>query len=251
MISVQDIVDRAKSELDAEGSDRYLFDQDFKPAINSAVEWITAVFNAAFSNKKLSEEQLRELIRTVVWQMSEFSRFYFDPVATGDKLWSVIGISPKPTVHPVLPLVPTSAPEKSVFRGDMSFISSEFSTNRMTPEQWNEGSQNVFEAGNTILDDSLVVYAHKNPSNYGSSNYDAGGEEFEIRPSVAKEYIGLEYLRYPEPVVLITDFIAYPNSLIDLIVNKTLNVISVKQGDQTNLFSVTQQDISTLVSIMV
>ena len=52
MIAVQTVVDRMKSVLDAEGSDRYLFDQDFKPAINSAIDWLVAVFNAAFSDKK-------------------------------------------------------------------------------------------------------------------------------------------------------------------------------------------------------
>jgi hypothetical protein len=62
MIPVQTIVDRVTSILDAEGSDRYLFDQDFKPAINLTKDWVVAVFNKAFADKKLSEENLKELV---------------------------------------------------------------------------------------------------------------------------------------------------------------------------------------------
>ena len=77
MIPVQNLVDFMKFELDAEGSDRYLFDQDFKPAINSAMNWLVSVFNRAFENDKLSSENLRDLIKTRVWVANNFSRIKF------------------------------------------------------------------------------------------------------------------------------------------------------------------------------
>ncbi len=63
MIAVQTVVDRMIFGLDAEGSDRYTFENDFKPAINSSVEWLQAVFNQAFADKKLTEENLRDLVK--------------------------------------------------------------------------------------------------------------------------------------------------------------------------------------------
>jgi len=64
MIPVQAVVDLMKAEIDSEGSERYLFDQDFKPAINSAIDWLVFVFNRAFENNKFSGEHLNDLIRT-------------------------------------------------------------------------------------------------------------------------------------------------------------------------------------------
>ncbi len=96
MISVNAIVDRMISVLDAEGSDRYLFDQDFKPAINSSIDWLVAVFNSAFADKKISEENLRDLIRTSIWQASTYSRIHLDDSddVLGYQIWSLLGIFP-------------------------------------------------------------------------------------------------------------------------------------------------------------
>ena len=54
MIAVATLDELIRSRLDAIGSDRYLFDQDIKPAINSAIDISVAMFNAAFASNKLS-----------------------------------------------------------------------------------------------------------------------------------------------------------------------------------------------------
>jgi hypothetical protein len=86
---------------------------------------------------------------------------------------------------------------------------------------------------------------------YQSSSYDSQGPEVEIRPSVADEFVAITYLKYPTPITDPSDNIEFPKVLINLVVDKALNFISRKQGDQTNLYSVTQQDISTLVQLMI
>ena len=98
MISVQTVVTRMESVLDAEDSDRYTFERDFRTAINSSVEWLQSVFNRAFADKKLTEEDLKELVKVVVFQTNQFSRFYLDHV--DDSIWSVLRINPEPTLHP-------------------------------------------------------------------------------------------------------------------------------------------------------
>lgn len=251
MINTQTVVDRMKASLDAEGSERYLFEQDFKPAINSAMDWLVAVFNSAFSDKKLSEEDLRELVKTTIWQANSFSRIHIDQTVLGYKVWTILGIFPKPviipaTIAPVLPL-----PETSVFRSDISYIESEFDAKRLTIEGWNSNRKNVFAAGNEILSNELKSYGYLNYGDYGSSSYNAGGPEIQIRPSVAGEFVALTLLKSPTKINLITDDIEFPEPLLDILFQKSLNFISYKQGDRTNLHSVTAQDVSTLVKLMV
>lgn len=248
MIPVQTIVNRATSILDAEGSDRYLFDQDFKPAINLTKDWVVAVFNKAFADKKLSEENLKELIKTGVWSSSAYSRVN---ILTADaNIWSIMAVIPKPVVHPSA-AVPTVGgnPQDSNFEAAISYISSKFSARRLTIEEWNENENNIFEAGNNISTTSFTEYAYLNVGDYSSSSYSPVGE-IEIRPDIPNELVAITYLKYPTDVVVIGDNIQFPETLIDLIVNKVLNYISFKQGDRTNLFTVSGSEVATLVKLM-
>ncbi len=248
MIPVQTIVDRVTSILDAEGSDRYLFDQDFKPAINLTKDWVVAVFNKAFADKKLSEENLKELIQTKIWTTSTFSRVRIDPSVVN--VWTILGIKPKPTVHPLLS-IPTAGvnPDTSTLETGVSYISSDFSARRLTIEEWNENKNNIFEAGNNIVTTSFTEYAYLNYGDYSSSTYTTSGE-IEIRPNIPTEFVGITYLRYPADVSSIGDNIEFPETLVTLIVNKVLNYISFKQGDKTNLFSVSGAEVATLAKLM-
>ena len=248
MIPVQTIVDRATSILDAEGSDRYLFDQDFKPAINLTKDWVVAVFNKAFADKKLSEENLKELVQTKIWTTSTFSRVHIDPAVVN--LWSILGISPKPTVYPAASIpTPGANPDDSTLELGVSYISSDFSARRLTVEEWNENKNNIFEAGNNIVTTSFTEYAYLNQGDYSSTAYTTKGE-VEIRPNIPTEFVGVTYLRYPLDITVIGDDLEFPQTLTDLIINKVLNYISFKQGDKTNLFSVSAGEVATLVKLM-
>ena len=251
MISAQSVVDRMKSVLDAEGSDRYLFEQDFKPAINSAIDWLVAVFNSAFSDKKLSEEDLRELVKVTIWQSNNYSRIHFNETLLGYKIWSILAVIPEPVVIPLTTPPQLVSPDKSVFRGDLSFVDSYYSAKRLTIEEWNENRQNVFASGNESLLNGLKTYSYLGHANYGSSTYNAGGEEIQIRPSVAGNFVAVTLLKNPSKVSLITDNVEFPETIMDLLFQKALNFIAYKQGDQTNLYSVTSQDVNTLVKLMI
>ena len=252
-ILVQTLVNRMTAKLDAEGSQRYLFDQEYKPAINESMEALITMLNSAFAENKLTPESLRELVKVKVWQTNKFSRFSYSQTDTGHPLWTVLAIYPKPTLNKgVSGGAPVADDSVSKFRGDISYISSEKSAKRLTLEEWNENNKNVFMPGNTILKGDLQDYAYLDFADYSSSSYtgNSGVFEIQIRPDVPNELIAMAYLKYPNQVALITDSIEFPENLTDLITDLALQFIAYKQGDQTSLYVVTERNISKLVNLI-
>lgn len=253
-ILVQKIVDRLRADLDAEGSDRYLFDQDFKPAINKAQEWLVSAFNIIFGDKKMSEENLRELTFVRIWVASTFSRIGFNPDDVGHDLWTIFAVYPKPIVYPSgnPPIQP--GPAISSFIPSVAFIESERSAKRLTLEQWNENKTNPFMAGNTTVSESLKEYAYLGQVDYSGGNnpnYTPNDpKEIQIRPSVAGEFVAIAYLKRPTEVIAITDSLEFPESLMLLIGEKALNFMAYKQGDNTSAYLVTERDISRILNMM-
>lgn len=249
MIAVQAVIERLESVLDAEDSDRYTFERDFKPAINSSVEFLQAVFNKAFAEKKLSEEDLKELIKVSVFQTSQFSRINLDQI--DDSIWSLMRINPEPTLHPLNPALTVQLnPESSLWRQDLSYIKSKYACKLLSLEQWEENVDNIFEAGNARLLNSFKSYGYLNFASYASSAYEVPNPEIEIRPEVINGFVGVTYLKYPTLITDVSDNIEFPKSLTNLVWEKAANIISYKQGDQTNLYSVTKEDINILVGQM-
>ena len=81
-IQAQTIIDRCTALLDAEGTDHYKFDKDFKPAINNTQIWLVNLYNRLFGEKRVSEESLMELIVIRVFKVSKYSRLSFSKNAT-------------------------------------------------------------------------------------------------------------------------------------------------------------------------
>ena len=250
MIPVQNLVDLMKFELDAEGSDRYLFDQDFKPAINSAMNWLVSVFNKAFEENKLTGENLRDLIKTRMWVANNFSRIKFDEAVVNEELWSYLAIMPEPVVYPTQ--TPPTLPNDytSIFMPDVAYISSAFSAAKLTIEKWNENDKNVFEAGNNSLQNGLKTYAYLTDVDYSTDTTYLQDKEITIRPDVSGEFVAITYLKVPGQISLISDSVEFPSTLTTLLVQKSLNFISIKQGDNTTLFSITENDVNRLVQIL-
>lgn len=250
MIPVQDIVDRIASMLDAEGSDRYLFDQDYKPAINSAKDWVVAVFKKVFSQKAISEESLRELVVIRVFQTSNFSRIALEQASLGDEIWSILSVNPEPVTYPNQSILPSVNSYDSFFRNDLTYVESDFFAKRLSVEEWENMKNNIFMAGSTKLNNTFKNYSYLIQGDYSSTTYNPLAKEIEISPKIPNELVGVRYLKYPDNISLTSDFLEFPRSLFDLIVNKAANFISIKQGDNTNLYGVTQQDINLLIQLM-
>jgi hypothetical protein len=108
-ILAQDVANRIRFALDAEGADHYDDTLDIIPAINASQEWLVSVINASLSRKKLGEEIFRDLIKTRVFQTNTYSRIALDPTLLGHEVWTILALYPKPTVAPTAATVACSA----------------------------------------------------------------------------------------------------------------------------------------------
>ena len=253
MIVASDLITRMVAALDAEGSDRYRFDRDFRPAINYAIEYYVAIFNSTFGNKKLSEENLRELTRTRVFQTSKYSRIQFNPSDISEEIWSILIVAPEPILDPQIDPIVNPTPENSLFipGSQTTFVSSEYGASRLTFEEWNGNDKNIFMPGNTTFENQFKEYAYKNFIHTKEGELASEiVDEIEIRPYLDNQLVAVTYLVFPTLIDQDTDIIMYPKSMKNLLVNQALKFISKKQGDGTNLYTVEERDIATLVNLM-
>jgi hypothetical protein len=247
-IAVQTIIDRLQSALDADGQgDYYLFDQDYKPAINYAIDYMVGVINTRLEGEKGSLESLRELIKTRVYQSSNYSRVSFD---SSDDVWSVLAVYINPTVardNGVALPNPATTPAASYLIDGASHLSAEDSAKRLTLEEWNETKGNPFVSGNNIITTSpFKQYAYLSFNDYSSTYQYDSVSEIEVRPTINGELVSISFLRYPTLVSLVTDNVEFPQSMTNLITTLALRWIAYKQGDNTNIYSVSDRDIQTL-----
>lgn len=252
-IPVANIIVYLKSELDSNGSDRYLFEQDFKPAINASIDLVVAMFNVAFADKKLAPEQLRELTKVGVWQANEYSRIAYKESEIGYPFWTIVAIYPKPVTNVSAGSAQLTDKSTSEFKKDVSYIKANFVAKRLTLEEWNDNKDNAFMPGNDLLQGStLSEYAYLDFANYSSDSYTGnGGEpEIQVRPDVPNELVAIAFLKVPKKIELESDSVEFPVSLTQMISDLALNFISVKQSDQTTLYGVTTQNIQRLISAM-
>lgn len=248
-VPVQYIFESVLSQLDAEGTDRYDFNKDVKPGINYAIDFCVATFNRAFGDNKITPESLRELIKVGVWQASQYSRVAYKKADTGHSLWSLLAIYPDIKTNKAVTGVTQGSPEKSFFKSDLSYLSGEKDAKRLTFQQWNNTKNNIFVQGNTVLTGTMIEYGYLDMADYGSSSYNAGAQEWEIRPSVANKMVAIVYLKVPNQIASLTDSVDFPETMANFIIERTLNYISHKQGDATNLMGVTTKDINELTAL--
>jgi len=251
-ISTQDVRDQMLFALDAEGSDYYDDDRDIIPAINASIKWLTNVVNMALGKNKSAEEVFRDISIVKVFQTSEDSRISLDVFP--DPVWTILAVYPLPetkstTVAAGTPPVTT---KNSIHRPDLYHVSSEFSCKRLTSEEWIDNKRNPFEAGYIGISPTctdLLDYAYLPPKNYDPVNpANDISKEIEVRPIVNQGLITVEYVKQPTVIAILADDIDFPETTFQMIFDKALQYIAYKQGDQTNLYTVTAQDINALIN---
>ena len=248
MISYATIESKLISALDAEGSQRYNFADDYRPAVNYAIDFAVSVFNSVFSQNKKSEEILAELSRVRIWRASQYSRFAFDSTIVGDQLWSILAVIPNPTTTGASTGAVT---DEGQYEPLMSFLSGGYPCKRLTPEQWIEKDRNPFMPGNPYNTcDETIQYGYVAFADYvGGYQLVNNAFEIEVSPNVANQFVAVRYLRKPVSVSIITDNIDFPEVMTNFITEQALKFISFKQNDNTNLYSVTSKDIMTLSNL--
>lgn len=251
-IAAQLLADRMRFALDAEDSDHYNDTVDIIPAINAAQDWLIAVVNATFGNKRMGEEIFRDVHTSRVFVTSVNSRISLD-VFPHD-VWGILAVYPKPTLGDVTDsgfIPPKLAPNASYLDEGKFHISSSKFAERLTIDQWSSNKENPFQAGfEGNLPEFVVDFAYLNPVGYDPDSNISIDREIEIRPSVAKEHVTVFYARRPKQIQALTEDLEFPNQAIQLLLDKALQYISFKQGDQTTLFGVTQSDINLLLQAL-
>ncbi len=247
MIPVTKIISQVESMLDAEGFDHYAFDEDYKPAINYAQDWITQLYSRLMSERKFSEEMLRELTYIRVWYTSIYSRLHLGGIGMtdiGGQVWTVLGVYPEPeTAGTWTPPVQDSAIS---YLTTLLYKKSRHSAFKTNFERSNLNISNPFENGNEVIQGDLRSYGYIPIVNYGVFQEI---REIQITPDYPTQYVAVAYLLQPTDITATTDNIKFPKTLLPLIVNKTAQFISTKQGDRTNLYSVTGDDINSLIQL--
>jgi len=241
MINALELREQLAFALDAEGSDHYKDTTDYIPAINGAIKWMTAVISSAYGQDKFSEEFLRDLTNTGVFLTNNNSRVSLNTFPS--EVWTVLAVYVKPDVEvdTALPVPATPLTTQSYYLSNLIHISSVNDCKRLNLEEWAITKNNPLENGydgNQVCDD-LKLYAYLFNSN-----------TIEVRPSVKNGKVTIFWVKKPTPITSISDNIEFPSSVFQLLFDKALSYISYKQGDQTNLYSVTSQDIQQLLTLM-
>jgi hypothetical protein len=249
-ILASDLGTSMRAALDAEGAEHYRDDRDIIPAINAAARWLTSVINAALGKNKFGEEIFRDLTNARVFQTSEDSRIRLSDFP--HEVWTILAVAPLPeTGSTGSPFTPPVDPKDSALRADLYHISSPQSADRLSVEEWSNNAGNPYSAGyeGDAICDELKDYAYLDPVDYNhDGNENAAIRHIEVRPKLNQELCTIFYVKRPTQVTVITDSVEYPAEVFQMLFDKALQYIAYKQGDQTNIFSVTQSDMQTLIS---
>jgi|SRR3990172_136205 len=254
-ILVQDVVTQMRAALDAEGADHYDDVRDLFPAINNSVRWIENVINSAYGAKKIGEEIFQDLSMSGVFRTSKYSRISFDEFPS--TIWTLLSVYALPVTDVNgNPTPPITSDKKSQYRPDLLHVRpTEDGAKRLTLEEWADNKDNPFEAGyeGTAFCPALIQRAYLNPINYGlvipiPFVPITVSREIELRPALDKQLVTVFWAKNPTPIASLTDNIQFPYQVFQLLLDRALQFVSWKQGDQTTLYMVTAQDMQLLIN---
>lgn len=253
-IIAQDVVIQLQAKLTSEGTDRWTFDRDFRPAINGGIQYIISIINAIEGEKKFSSELFREITQTSVWRTNIDARINFSPTNLGSQVWSVLSVMPKPVIRPITPKLPLFPFDGLSYYLDNIYVSGDFSAKRLNAGEWNENKFNPFYPGNVKQNPNVVdllEYGYLDFSKYTGSvpNQPYIAEAIEIRPFMQLQLCGVTYMLTPVEIVNSSDLILFPTSMKELITRAALRELAIKEGDVNNtIYQITAQDISSLLN---
>jgi hypothetical protein len=255
MIPVTDLISRIRTRIDAVDSGYYDDVDDIIPAIQSSIEWLVSLINANMSDKKISEESLRELRVACVFQTSVNSRINIDST-----FWSIEAVYPLPLTGPTDPptILINPHPEQSLKRSDLLHKKGSYSAKRMTLEEWAENEQNPFAAGNTVKDCCVLThgsscnikFGYLNPLEYRWDDNFSNTKDLEVRPYIPSKLCTLFYIENPAKITSTSDEIRFPLSIFEIIVDKALQFLSYRQGDGTTIWQVSGSDVNQLIQML-
>jgi hypothetical protein len=235
-ILASEVFTTVRSLLDDNNSGRYSEANDLVPSINMAIDYLVVIFNAAFEQKKLSPESLRELTAVVIVNTSgSGSTKKADVTSIMSSLWTILGVDPDPEI--------TTSP-------DVLSMTNNRWAKRMTLEAWNDSSSDPFSAATLQnIPADFVRPGYIGPGKYfGDSVY-----HIMIRPAsvFTEDKVAVWYLKNPTKVSSGSSSIELPRSLLGILTEKTLNFVSRQHSPDSKYLSATEADITRLVKLMI
>ena len=252
-IEYQYIREAIAAELDAEGSEHYTDAQDYIPAINKAMEWICAAIGARYGEARFSEKALVYLLRNGIWQTNKYGRFKLDDSTnpnyrTPNPVWDIFSIICEPRIVPA-GAGPIVLPDyESRYRFNLSYAGGGKPCKRLSGEQVTEGEFNTFAAGSKTLQNtafrsySYSVVGTIDGRQPPQGAYDAAHWEVQLGPEAltANALVAVTYCLAPEHVDNTSVTLPFPEAVADLLIAKAGSYISIKQGDGTSQFGVSE-----------
>jgi len=259
-ITVQEVIDRVAALLDAEGSEHYTFEQDYKPNINGVQDELMAVISQLLGARKFTEEGLRELNKVAVFQTNTYGEIDIDECLTqvggtgqlpgpAHKLWTIVGVYPEFESFGSTDIITIGIPPpRSLMRGGVRFIRPLKDAKRYTQEQHAIIRRNVFLQGNQTLVNELKSYGYFIGSEKRWTALPSVGRTITIFPHTTNErtLVAVAYLKVPEQIDAITDNLEWPDSMRDLIIQMVFRRMAFKQGDGTNAYGLGSAEMGML-----
>lgn len=227
--------------LDDDNSDRYTDADDLIPAMNSTFDYLTAVFSAAFEQKKVQPEVLSELITIYIYDPAVTggtAKVDLDTPVTGsivfnDIIWTLLGVDPNPTV------VGTDFSEST-----LRFAK------RFTLKEWNYALEDPFAPGTgQVVPTDFQRVCYTGPGNY----FQDDSPYLLLRPgtlfSATTARVGVWLLKKHTTITANTDEVLFPVNLHGLIVQKMLFYISY-QNANPRLSEISDKDLKELIQLM-
>lgn len=156
MATVDDLTAKVRSLLDDDysSSARYDLDKDILPAMNSAIDYLVAVFSAGFESKQIKPEILGNMIISKAFDAVQattggtVAKIDITDLNYNTEVWKLLGVAPNPTIT-----------------GSKIDSSETKTAQRMTLEQWNHSQENPFMRG----------YTGSIPSDFEEASYTGPG----------------------------------------------------------------------------
>jgi hypothetical protein len=230
MILASDVFSDVQSYLDDDNSGRYDTIKDLAVPLNGAVSFFMNVFAAAFAQKKVSEETLRDLCVTKILTVTGTNTKKAD-LSTIVDLWKIWGVEPDPIVL-----------------GSPSVLSeprNRFAA-RLTIEQWDDSLQDPFSPGTGVSIHPDFV----RPSYVGPAQFFGDGKLYlMIRPAsvFTANNVCIYYLKNPTKVISGASQVEFPYSMRALVVDKTLQYMSRQHGPESVLGKISEKDVMQLL----
>ena len=253
MILASDIFTSIRSTLDDDNSGRYSETDDLAPVVNSAIRYLVQVFNLAFEQKKFAPESLRELVRVKILPVTGTGNIKKVNITLGElNFWSIFGIEPDPGL---VDNFTTFAPDATIEFTDYAYADADLIetrhkfADRLTLEEWNEKSEDPFSAGSLIsVPSTFARAAYLGPGRY----FNATDDFILIRPAslFINNYVAIWHLVNPTVVVDGTSQIEFPQSLFNLVVDKSINYLSRQQGPESKIGPITDKDVTQILSLI-